>query len=294
MSQKMMKARLHRSYTQAGMTLIELMVGILVGLLVIAVAGAALMASRNVSQSVSDNTFLQQQASYIFRMIGQQVRQSGSLYLNLAVGKGNTDAIDPSDLVAFSPNALVYGPNATFPTIKGEQKTGSTSDSISVAYQNYFESSYLSTDKISLLTDCQGVQPSAASNTQVINNTFSKINNNLSCTGVDGVTKSIAENISDFQVRYFVQTDAAAGSPKIQKVVASAVTDWSNVFGVEVCMVLYGEQKSDIPSGSTYLGCDTTAPIDIGSTSTAVPSAEKGRLHMTFRNVYQLRSQGLV
>ena len=68
---------------QRGVSLLELLVGIAIGLLVVAVAMGALMASRGLSGTVSDASTLQQQASYAFRIMGQQIRQAGGLYLNL-------------------------------------------------------------------------------------------------------------------------------------------------------------------------------------------------------------------
>ena len=68
--------------SQRGATLLELMVGITIGLLTVAVALGALMVSRGVSGTVSEASQLQQQASYAFRVIGQQLRQAGSRQLD--------------------------------------------------------------------------------------------------------------------------------------------------------------------------------------------------------------------
>lgn len=58
------------------------MVGMAIGLLVVAVAMGALMVSRGISGTVSDASGIQQQGAYILRVIGQQLRQTGLLYLN--------------------------------------------------------------------------------------------------------------------------------------------------------------------------------------------------------------------
>ena len=61
------------------MTLVELLIGIAIGLLVVAVATGALMVSRGVTGSVSDASNIQQQAAYAMRLIGGQfgVRRGG-------------------------------------------------------------------------------------------------------------------------------------------------------------------------------------------------------------------------
>ena len=125
---------------QKGVTLIELMVGITLGLLVIATATGALMASRGISSTVSEATTLQQQASYAFRVIGQQIRQAGSMQLDLnpniaQISTSNANiamipvAFDPPDLAGARPAF-----NRATSTL-----SGSTTPSFTVGYQNYFE-----------------------------------------------------------------------------------------------------------------------------------------------------------
>ena len=60
------------------------MIGLTIGLIVIGVAMGALLISRGVSGTVSDASGIQQQASYAMRVIGTQLRQAGSLRLNLS------------------------------------------------------------------------------------------------------------------------------------------------------------------------------------------------------------------
>ena len=63
---------------QRGLSLVELLVGLFLGLLIIGVAMGALMASRAVSATISDASQLQQQASHLFRVMGRQIRQAFS------------------------------------------------------------------------------------------------------------------------------------------------------------------------------------------------------------------------
>ena len=95
------------------------MVGIAIGLLVVAVAMGALMASRGISGTVSEATSMQQQAAYAFRVIGQQIRQAGSLELNLnpsialVPASGANPAMSP---VAFDAPDPVSYTHLTLPT----------------------------------------------------------------------------------------------------------------------------------------------------------------------------------
>lgn len=283
-----------RSFTlQRGATLIELMVGITIGLLTIAVATGALMISRGISGTVTDASQLQQQASYAFRVFGQQLRQAGSMRLNLNAESTNpTDPILSDAAVAFVPDPLIHaivpGASPTTPAVSGKDTPASGEYALSVAFTNYTEQSFTTASGASFFRDCSGAGSDPVA-VPIIQSNFVLKDGELFC-GIQPMLR----NVADFQVRYLVQTGGATGTPTIQIVNAATVgTNWASVFGVEVCLVLYGDEAIDMPAGSSYNNCTgtavnmTTLPIDTATIK------RKNRMHMTFRNVYQLRSQGL-
>ena len=287
---------------QTGATLIELMVGITIGLMTIAVATGALMISRSVSGTVTDASQIQQQASYAFRVIGQQLRQAGSMRLDLAANKGPADPIDPSDIVAFTPDDAIHSATATTPAVSGKDAPSASEFKLSIAYQNYAEPSFTSASDVSFFRDCLGSGPALPAfplEQNVIQSEFILQANELRCAGTGLASQPIIRNVADFQVNYLRQSDGKTGSPKIQTMNAATVAaNWNMVYGVEVCIVLYGDEVIDIPPPTiamptlgTYLGCDGTA-VNMSSTGT-LPANRKNRLHMVFRTIYQLRSQGL-
>jgi type IV pilus assembly protein PilW len=280
------------SSAQHGMTLVELMVGIAIGLLVIAVAMGALMVSRGVSGTVSDASQLQQQASYALRVFGQQIRQAGSMRLNLAANKNAGDPIAAEDVVAFAPDTNLYSANPNvapaIPIVSGKDSPSTGEFKLSTVYQNYTEPSFTSSGDVSPFRDCLGNQPSAT----LIQSQFVLKDNELLCAGTDGTTQPIIRNVANFQVRYLVQSDALTGNPKMTYVNATtAGADWGNVFGVEICFVLYGDERLSLPAGTSYLDCDNTTVVDM---TTLTDANRLNRMHKVFRAVYQVRSQGLV
>ena len=264
---------------QAGFTLVELMVAILIGLLVVGVALAGLMASRGVSGTVSDATQLQQQASYAFRVLGQQVRQAGSMELNLDTEKasGSTAPLSAGAKVGFE-----LGYTQWDQIINGIDAPNSTQFALTVGYQNYGEQQADGTTA-SLLRDClgQGGTPTGGSYPRIINR-FAVRDGVLVCNGATGNTQPIIRNVNDFRVQYYVQSDAVGGAPKLKKVNAAGVTQWAEVVAVEVCLDLVGDRAVDLPATSTYRNC-AGADVSYG-----------GRIHQVFRNIFQLRSQGVL
>ncbi|WP_240515534.1 PilW family protein [Acidovorax kalamii] len=283
---------------QRGVTLVELMVGIAIGLLVVAVAVGALMASRGVSGTVSEATSLQQQASYAFRVIGQQIRQAGSLELSLSpsVAPVASDANAAMAPVAFDPP----DPTGVRPPFSRASSTlvADAVPSFTLGYQNYIETVTPPAPasipvSSSLLRDCLGQNPALAASgslgtTPVLSSKFQRntSTNELTCVGSGGTSQPIIGNVTDMQVRYVQQ---APNTTNLQYLAASAVIanaasaagTWTNVYAVEVCLELTGTEPAPT-AGATYTNCS------------GVATTYGDRLKMVFRNIYQIRSQGQV
>jgi type IV pilus assembly protein PilW len=270
-------------------SLVELMVGIAIGLLVVAVAMSALMVSRGVSGTVSDVSNIQQQAAYAMRVIGLQLRQAGSLYLNA----NPTNAVAGNEYMA----AVAFETKAPASSASSNSfdpatdTLSSASGALTVGYRRYKDPVFTDAAAQSLARNCLG-GPANSSDDQRVENIFQLNGTDLQCGGNGAVAQSIVQNIANFQVRYLLQdVTTTPGSPQIKYVNAAAVgTDWSKVQGVEVCLVLYGIEPIDMPAGSSYTDCDGTNAVNM----TTLTGARASRIHMVFRNVYQLRSQGLM
>ncbi|WP_082604141.1 PilW family protein [Acidovorax sp. Root217] len=282
------KALLTPSRTQRGFTLIELMVGITIGLLTIAVAMGALMVSRSVSGTVSDTSGIQQQAAYAMRVIGLQLRQAGSIRLNM-----NPKSAVAQDLyfapVGFESIVLasgsVKGFDPTTDTISGTNSPAT----VTLGYRRFSEPVFSSAAEQTLARNCVG-GPDSANADQRLESTFQLTGSDLQCSGNSAAAQSIAQNVAEFQVRYLLQdTVSTPGIPKVTPVDATGVgSNWGRVQAVEVCLVLYGVETINLPAGSNYTDCSGTA-VDMST----LTGARARRMHAVFRNVFQMRSQGL-
>ena len=258
---------------QAGLTLIELMIGLAVGLLVVAVATVSLLGSRSVTGAVSDISGIQQQAAYVMRTFGTQLRQAGSLYLDLGLdadGKGEITSATAFQLRGNSEQAITEDAEET-PT------------KYIVQYTGYEEPTFANAGPIS--RNCLGAPGSIpAGTTTSIESIFTLNGTDLRCND-----QPIAQNVAAFQVRYLLQgTDQ--DDPTMLYTNSAGVADWNRVQGVEVCLVLFGTERIDLPEGASYTGCDGSTAVNI----TTLAAPRTNRMHYVFRNVFQLRSQGLI
>lgn len=286
---------------QRGVTLIELMVGLVIGLLVIAVAMSGLMVSRGISGTVSDASGIQQQGSYIMRTIGQQLRQAGSLYLN-----PDPDGVASTDVLS----AVVFEIKADAPSggISFEQQNTIVGgdDTVTTGFRRYQDNVFFADNATNsvigtdfLARNCVGfpgnTKPDGTINPdERVESIFTFADNNLRCAGNGAPAQPIAQNVAQFQVTYLVQTTDGAGT-KVQYTKGSdmptAATDpaWRSVQGVQVCLVLYGNESISMPAGTSYTDCKGDSV-----NMTTLTGSRKNRMHMLFRNTFQLRSQGLL
>jgi type IV pilus assembly protein PilW len=289
---------------QRGVTLMELMVGSAIGLLVVAVVMGDLLVSRSISGTVSDVTGIQQQAAHAMRIIGQQVRQAGSLKLNLdATAADDTLPADVLAPVAFETTAPASGASLSFnpatDTLSGVDTPNVT---LTTGSRRYAEDLTGSAAAAFQMRNCLG-GPIDSSPDQLLQSTFTfnTATHSLACGGNNTAAspQPIAGNVAGFQVRYLLQQSNGAVSPDptIQYRTAAQLGSpdapgWARVQAVEICLVLYGDEAIDMPAGSAYTNCDGKA-IDMTVASPALPAAEVRRMHIAFRNVFQLRSQRL-
>ena len=271
----------HLRRQQQGLSLVELLVGLTIGLLTVTVAIGSLLISRQVAGAVNVATQLQQQAAQAFRIIGQQARQAGSVRLNLAFAKDSTQTIDSADPVAFeAPTDFAKKTD----TVSGKAAPASGEYKLVLAYQNYAESLVDKALPASQFGDCLGQAPldNIIRSSFKLSKAAGASSGELQCKGSDPSRPSqpVIANVADFQVRFIEQANAASGSPTMQYRTADTVASWPQVYAIEVCLEMEGAEN--LPDTETqYINC-------------ANKSVKRGsRLRMVFRNTYQIRSQGL-
>ncbi|RTQ36231.1 prepilin-type N-terminal cleavage/methylation domain-containing protein [Variovorax gossypii] len=259
---------------QAGFTLVEFLVALIIGMLVVLAAIATMLGTRSTAMTGDDVNALNQSSALAFRLLGQQIRQAGYIPI---------DATEPLYYFSVSPGK---GTNLTgepaFFAIRGvESPGGAENDRLKLGYApnpDYFK-------------DCLGQEPGRASgggydaadpaasgNARLITSEFSVDNKGvLRCRGSGNATpQPVIDGVERFDVMYGV--NARAGSQQVVRyVTADDVADFNSVRTVRICLQLVGTSKSN-PGGS-HTDCN-------GESRTG----SDGRLRRVYTAVFSLRN----
>lgn len=242
-----------------------------IGLLVVATGLGAVLAARSLSGMVSEASALQLQASFAYRIIGQQIRQVGGRMLK--------PVDDAAELGAFDDNPAL----TAYVPIQGKAAPGSNQYALELLYQNAADKSFpLRNGKPQLqplLRNCIG-EVADPSSTPVVLSRFRLQGNDLVCAGA-GAPQVLISGVADFQVRYLLQANASSSAPAWLHVDAGQLTTsakWLQVYAIEVCLELVGQERIDT-AGTTYTRCDKTQ------------AARGDRLRMVFRNTFFINNR---
>jgi type IV pilus assembly protein PilW len=247
-----------------GASLIELMVGITIGLLVVLAAIGTIVLTRTSGMTVADSSLMISQGNNAMRLLGSSLRQAGAI------------EVTPVDSASPVGEQLFLFSNAFAGMVVQGTEGGAAPDTLITAQEGRAGNT--------VIRDCLGAITAAAR----IQNTFTVVGTNLRCLGSGNATEQpIAENVEDFQVFYWVQIGAGAATTQ-QRMNATQVVaagGWNNpvspIVAIDVCLQLRGDQAGHpVAAGSTFINCQGTNTV------------RDSRLHQVFRSTFKLRNQG--
>lgn len=284
-SQGFMPARLGSKQRQMGASIMELMVGITIGLLVVLAALGSLVYTHVSSTTMVDATRLQQKADAVFRIISFQTLQAGAMELNT-----NSSSIDPgtvtlsTDYTGFDPS--ITNQTAIVASVHGVDGSGTTQDILRISYQ---DNGTTTPSTAGTARDCLGQSTAVTTRGIRVDNTFTYLpavggGGDLQCQGAAaGATlQPILDGVEDFQVTYGVRTVTPAGAENFQYFTANNVTDWSNIQTVNICLQLRGDTR-----GNPRPGWTTANRIPACGT---VLDTNDGFLRRVYRRTFSIRN----
>jgi type IV pilus assembly protein PilW len=240
---------------QRGGALLELMVGLTIGLMVALAAMVSVAHTRQTSRTLDADVALHQDAATAWRVLGLHLRQAGARRLQEVAGTRD---------VAF---------NAGFETTTAKGAAGPI-DGNTISITTVSDG-----DTQTHSANCLGT----ADPLERIESEFKLADGELRCTstikrrsgssivGVPPTTGALITGAEDLQLRYVQRIGA-----DLQHL--QTPTDWSAVVAVEACLHLASEPNGEIAVPLTDCAGQDVTPAD-------------GRLHRVFRRVFQLRNQ---
>jgi len=278
---------------QRGLTLVELMVSLGLGLLLIAAVGSLYLGGSQTFRAGQDSARIQEAGRYALDIIGRSLRRAGYRYLEPTYG-----AV-PGHLA----NA-VQGLNAACPS------SAPVTDVITVQY-----------DGMAGEKDCQAEDIDA--NGQVVQHSFFVHDNGLRCNAVHcdppgvgscpdppppipppeccpvpenaptppstcpgGVGDELLRDAENLKFLYGIDTNADGSANRY----TATPGNWAQVVTTRVCVLIRSEHDGIAPPGSTYLNCSGalgTAADDAARFSTAGDT----RLRRVFVATFALRNR---
>lgn len=258
---------------QAGFTLIEFLVALVIGSLVVLAAVASMLGTRTSAMTGDDVHVLTQSSALAFRMLSQQIRQAGYTPVDA------TEPLYYFNIKADKDTLLTSEP--AFFAIKGEEsKDGTGNDRLKIGYApspDYFKDCLGQGAKSKAGDAYDAANPADPENVRLITSEFSVVGGTLRCRG-SGNTASqpLIDGVERFDVMYGVS--AGAGNEAVARyVTAAGVEDFNRVRTVRVCLQLAGNSRSN--PGGDYTDCDGAAK-----------TTRDGKLRRVYTAVFALRN----
>lgn len=301
-----MKISFPSKAVQRGVTLVELMVSITIGLLIVLFVSSLYLSSRSSYRVNDDNSRMQEEGRAAMFVLGRNLMQAGFGILTLS------DSGAQLQKTAFEDIAVVEAGLGAFRACDNGFTAPATQDfTCGAGGKPAFEISYMVDaydGNIGAGADCNGQevkykldkskQFAPGDTKRYTLNRFYVQNGTLFCAGNGNATpQPLLGNASDLsvvdmQLRYGVHTNGALktsddfknGYKSVDaimttKAAVEAVSgQWKNVVRVEVCLELSGPNRVT-PGNQTYVNCQ-------GQSITATD----GKLHAVMNGVYTLRN----
>lgn len=294
---------------QAGVSLIELMIGMVLGLLLVAFTGAAFITQSNTTRATDESSRLQETARVAITTLERTIRMAGFV----SYGEGAQSPVGFCSATTATTDSAAGDPPVLGPFIEARSGSGHLENSDRLILRFYGAGPASSANGDGSVRDCRGLSvPGQPSNNTV--NTFyvDRDPDNepaLFCSvrvpgsAAASTTQAMIPGVESFQVLFAV-TDGTTSEPR-RLLAAGDVTDWRRVVAVKISVMLRGDigsrPSADVGPSSTQayydmFDADYTARAgssDVGAKftpSTLLTAAERLRLRRVFSSTIELRN----
>lgn len=251
---------------QLGLTLVEIMVSLTIGLIVLAAIGSVYLGSRQTYRVQEDNARLQEAGRYALEVIGRSVRQAGA------------DAEMSFNPVTGTPECNVAG---VCVPVAGANGAAAAPDSLIVQF-------YAGREELNAgawgSRDCTG---GFVASGNVVTNTFDVSAANLRCTGGVGGVQPLVSDIEDLQIIYGIDT---SGDQSADQYVATP-GNWAQVVTARICVQIQSANNGLAVTPQRFMNCAGALGTAVGAGAFTAAAVGDLRLHRSFVATYNLRNR---
>lgn len=252
------------SLRQTGLTLVEIMVSLTIGMIVLLAVGSIYIGSRQTYRVQEDNARLQEAGRYALDVIGRSIRQAGA------------DAEMNFNEVAVTAECV-----APACTPIGNNGVTAATDTLRTQF-------LAARDELNagawIARDCTGGIHAAGT---LVSNTFDLNGTDLRCTGNTGGTETLISDIEDLQVIYGIDTTGDRSADQYVAVPA----DWNQVVTARVCVQARSANNGLTSAPQRFLNCAGAFGTAVGAAAFTTAPAGDLRLHRAFVATYNLRNR---
>ena len=254
-----------RATRQYGVSLVELLVGIAIGLMVVLAATGTLVLNRTSSNTISDTANVTAQASNAMRQMVYTLRQTGATESTPSPDTAALPAVQQYvDLVA--PGTPLPGSGFIHPVTATATGILSGRNNLTASGMTYDELTYVFASRGAAISrDCLGNQV-AAINGDLPNRFFLQADNpaanvsdtnrpNLMCQGLTAnAAQPVARNVEDLQIQYLVDQGATQQWRNATQV--ALLGAWNQVIAIELCLLVRGDINHGAVLTGNYTNCN--------------------------------------
>lgn len=239
---------------QGGLSLVELMVAITLGLTLMAALGYIFLGSRQSFVGNDAGARMQESGRFVMDVLQRNIAEAG--YVEIS-------AVFTESKVAFN-GTPINGEDGVTSIKAGERLAGTD---------------YLA---VSLETDADCLGNAIAAGTEASNELYISATNELMCDGSGDAAggQVVAEGVEDLQLRYGLDENGD-GSVDIYKNQPASAAEWSRVLVVQACVLVRSTDNGVVDTAQTYRNC---AGNDV--------TASDRRLRRAFTAAFSLRNRG--
>lgn len=237
---------------QSGVSLVELMIAVTIGLILITVIANVYLAGRQSFRDQDESARLQETGRFVLDTISRVVLEAG-----------RADVAPDNTVLTF---AAIPGAGLA---IDGVDGAGAAADSLTIRFASATPGEL---DCLGAGTDGTAAAPVVV--TQIL--AFDGVDNELGCSVNGGAAQPLASNVEDFQVTFGVDT---TGDGAVDQYVAPSAANAPATLAVRMCMLVTTADNM-APAAQSFVNCNGDVVV-----------ATDRRIRRAFSKVVSLRNR---